>query len=269
MPDSPYLAAIRLHPIKSLDGVTVSASRIGPGGGLELDRVWALYSADGECINGKSTPAVHRIRAAFAPDVGSVTLSGGNGGAAPRTFDFPGDVSGAAAWLSSRLAQPVEVRHIPEGAPDDTLRNGPMVISTASLHAVTEWFPALDLEESRRRFRAPLEIGGVEAFWEDRLFRVLESDPVRFTLGEVTFDGINPCPRCVVPSRDPVSGADTTGFQKRFTELRQAHYPAWACQPDRIRHFYHLGINTTVGPAEHGKMLRVGDRLRLGGAARP
>src|SRR6185369_9458668 len=129
----------------------------------ELDRVWALYSADGECINGKSTAAVHRIRAAFAPDVGSVTLSNDTSGVPARTFAFPGESSAAAAWFSEYLEQPVEVRHVPEGAPDDTLRNGPMVVSTASLRAVTEWFPTLDLAESRRRFRVPLEIDGVEA----------------------------------------------------------------------------------------------------------
>jgi len=55
------LAEIRLHPIKSLDAVSVRESRIGPGGGLEFDRVWALYSADGRWVNGKSTPAIHQI----------------------------------------------------------------------------------------------------------------------------------------------------------------------------------------------------------------
>ena len=51
------------------------------------------------------------------------------------------------------------------------------------------------------------------------------------------------------------------GFQKRFSELRRAHYPSWACEPDRIKHFYHLGINTRVAPTEYGKLLRVGDLM--------
>ena len=75
MPDSPHLAGIHLFPIKSLDGVTVPDCCIGPGGGLALDRVWALYSEDGRFINGKSSAGIHLIRAVFAPDVGSVTLS--------------------------------------------------------------------------------------------------------------------------------------------------------------------------------------------------
>jgi len=69
------LANIRLHPIKALDAVSVNEARIGPAGGLELDRVWALSSVDGRWVNGKRTAAVHLIRAAYAPDISSVTLT--------------------------------------------------------------------------------------------------------------------------------------------------------------------------------------------------
>ena len=154
------------------------------------------------------------------------------------------------------------VRYAAEGFPDDTIRNGPMIVSTATLQTVVDWFPGLDLEEARRRFRTPLEIDGVCAFWEDRLFGVLETDAVRFTIGDVRLEGTNPCPRCAVPARDSQSGEDLIGFQKRFTDLRRAHYPSWAREPERIKHFYHLGINTRVAPTEHGKLLRVGDPIR-------
>jgi hypothetical protein len=263
MRNSPHLVEIRLHPIKSLDGVTVPESRIGPGGGLELDRVWALYSTDGHCINGKSTAAIHLIRAAFAPDVSSVTLSvtGDRQNVAPQTFAFPGAFASAEEWFSEYFERRVVVRYAAEGVPDDTIRNGPMVVSTATLRTVSDWFPEIDLEESRRRFRTPLEIDGVCAFWEDRLFSVHESDAVRFTIGDVKFDGTNPCPRCVVTARNSLSGVDRIGFQKRFSDLRRAHYPSWACEPDRIKHFYHLGINTRVAATEYGKFLRVGDLI--------
>ena len=264
MLNSPHLAEIRLHPIKSLDGVSVRECRIGPGGGLELDRVWAICSEDGQFINGKTTAAIHRIRAAYAPDMSSVTLSvdGDRRNLAPRTVAFPGDVTSAERWFTDYFERPVIVRYAAEGFPDDTIRNGPMVVSTASLKTVVDWFPGIDLEEARRRFRTPLEIDGVCAFWEDRLFSVLETDAVRFTIGDVRFEGTNPCPRCAVPARDSQSGDDLIGFQKRFTDLRRAHYPSWACEPERIRHFYHFGINTRVASTEHGKLLRVGDLVR-------
>src|SRR5260370_9328569 len=101
-PGSPRLANIRLHPIKSLDPIHVKEARIGPGGGLELDRAWALYSADGQWVNGKRTAATHLIRSAFAPDVNSVTLSvpGDSRNIPPRPFPFPGDAPSASRWFS-------------------------------------------------------------------------------------------------------------------------------------------------------------------------
>ena len=99
----PRLANIRLHPLKSLDPVSVQEARIGPNGGLELDRAWALYSEDGRWVNGKRTPAMHLIRTAYAPDLASVTLSvpGDRRKLPAMTFAFPGDTEGAALWFST------------------------------------------------------------------------------------------------------------------------------------------------------------------------
>ena len=72
---TPRLANIRLHPIKALDPICVNEARIGPNGGLELDRVWALYSVDGRWVNAKRTAAIQLIRATYAPDISSVTFT--------------------------------------------------------------------------------------------------------------------------------------------------------------------------------------------------
>src|SRR6266446_1993479 len=204
-PVSPRLANISLFPIKSLDPFAVKEARIGPGGGLEFDRAWALYSADGQWVNGKRSTAIHLIRATFAPDVSSVTLSvpGDRRKIPTKTFAFPGDTASASKWFSNFFEQPITVRHSPEGFPDDTIANGPTIVSTASLQAVCDLFPGMDLDEARQRFRATLEIDGAPAFWEDQLFGEEERSAVRFCLGEVNFEGSNPCGRCAVPSRDP------------------------------------------------------------------
>ena len=133
-PAKPRLANIRLHPIKSLDPVSVTEARIGPGGGLALDRVWALYTGDGRWVNGKRTAAIHLIRAAFAPDVGSVTLSvpDDRRSIPARRFAFPNDTESAAEWFSVYFEQQILVRYAPEGFPDDPIANGPTIISTAS-----------------------------------------------------------------------------------------------------------------------------------------
>jgi len=272
-PVSPRLANICLHPIKSLDSLPVKEARIGPGGGLEFDRAWALYSADGEWVNGKRAAAIFLIRAAFAPDISSVTLSvpGDRRKIPTKTFAFPGDTAPASKWFSNFFEQPITVRHSPEGFPDDAIANGPTIISTASLQAVCGLFPGMTIDDARLRFRTTLEIDGdrsavapaeVPAFWEDQLFSAEERSTVRFRIGEVNFEGSNPCARCPVPPRDPHTGVIIPGFQKIFSDYRRSHVPAW-CPEARFDHYYRLATNTRVASSEAGKILRVGDLLVL------
>jgi len=266
-PRTAWLANIRLHPIKGLDPVSVPEARIGPNGGLELDRVWVLLSVDGQWINGKRTAAIHHIRAEYDPLVSMVTLSLSGGakqsnGLKPARFAFPADYTPAAAWFSEYFDQTVVVRHIREGVPDDGLAPGPTIVSTASLQKVCELFPEIELHEARERFRATLEVDGVPAFWEDQLFGEHENYPVRFKIGEVAFEGSNPCARCPVPPRNPRTGEDLVGFQKKFSEMRRASLPATS-PASRFDHFYRLSTNTRVPSTEQGKPLRVGDAVRF------
>jgi uncharacterized protein YcbX len=260
----PTLADIRLHPIKSLDPVSVREARIGPSGGLELDRAWALYSVDGRWVNGKRTAAMHLIRAGFAPDLSSVTLSipGDRRNIPARTFAFPADTESAAEWFSVYFEQQLLVRYAREGFPDDTIANGPTIISTATLQAVCAWFPGLTIEEARLRFRTTLEIGGVPAFWEDQLFGENERSVVCFRIGQVAFEGSNPCARCPVPPRNPHTGEILLDFSRRFSEMRRKTLPAWSPE-SRFDHFYRLAVNTRVASSESGKLLRLGDPLQL------
>ena len=286
---------IRLHPIKSLDPVSVAEARIGPGGGLEHDRAWALYSVDGRWVNAKRTAAMHLIRATYAADLSSVTLAvpGDRRNIPARTFPFPGGTEDAAEWFSVYFEQQILVRYAPEGFPDDNIANGPTIISTASLQAVADWFPGLTLDAVRQRFRTTLEIdaadvsanaagskeitnargsiaaasaasanGHLPAFWEDQLYGEDERSVVRFRIGEINFEGSNPCARCPVPARDPQTATDLIGFQKRFTDLRRETLPPWA-PATRFDHFYRLAVNTRIAPTETGKPLRLGDSLIL------
>ena len=258
----------------------VNEARIGPNGGLELDRVWALYSADGRWVNAKRTAAMHLIRASYAPDISSVTLTvpGDRRKIPAMSFAFPGDAESAAEWFSMYFEQAIQVRYTREGFPDDGLAPGPTIVSTASLQAVCEWFPGMTLDEARRRFRTTLEIdadhsaigneldrssGAAETlppFWEDQLFAESETSVVRFKIGDVAFEGSNPCARCPVPARESQTGITNDGFQKRFTDLRGAQLPPWA-PAERFDHFYRLATNTRVPSTEHGKLLRLGDAL--------
>src|SRR2546421_2296640 len=272
-PVSPRLANICLYPIKSLDPFPVREARIGPGGGLEFDRAWALYSADGQWVNGKRTAAVHLIRAAFAPNVSSVTLSvpGDRRKIPTKTFAFPGDTAAASKWFSNFFEQPITVRHSPEGFPDDTIANGPTIVSTASLQAVCGLFTGMTIEDTRLRFRTTLEIDGdrsavspaeVPAFWEDQLFSAEERGGVPFRIGEVNFEGSNPCARCPVPPRVPHTGVIIPGFQKIFSDYRRSHVPGW-CPEALFDHYYRLATNTRVASIDACIVLRVGDLIDL------
>jgi uncharacterized protein len=258
---SPRLARIRIHPIKSLDPIEVRETRIGPNGGLAHDRGWALFAVDGRWVNAKRTAAMHLIRAAYAPDLSKVTLSvpGDRRNMFTAELDFPADTERAAQWFSAYFEQQIMVRHSADGFPDDGLASGPTIISTASIETVAKWF-SLTADEVRLRFRANLEIAGVPAFWEDQLFTADPSGTMRFRIGDIHFEGSNPCARCPVPARDARTGADLLGFQKRFSELRRAELPAWS-PAERFDHFYRLATNTRVPSTEAGKPLRVGDIL--------
>ncbi|HVS88656.1 MAG TPA: hypothetical protein VHF01_10610 [Candidatus Acidoferrum sp.] len=248
-------------------------ARIGPNGGLEFDRAWALYTIDGRWVNAKRTAAIHLIRAAYAPDLSSVTLSvpGDRRNMFTAALAFPGDTERAAEWFSAYFEQQIIVRYAREGFPDDGLAPGPTIISTASLQIVCEWFPGITIEEARLRFRATLEIdvdrcavtqGEVPAFWEDQLFAEDERSVVRFRIGEVAFEGSNPCARCPVPSRDSHTGEILLDFTRRFTEMRRTTLPPWSPEM-RFDHYYRLATNTRVPSSESGKLLRLGDSLEF------
>lgn len=263
-PVSPRLSLIQLHPIKALDAVHVNEARIGPGGGLAFDRVWALYSADGQWVNGKRTAAVHLIRAVYARDLSSVTLSVPDDSRkiVTQTIAFPDNTVAAAKWFTTFFEQQVTVRYSPEGFPDDPIANGPTIVSIASLQAVSELFPGMTMDEARERFRTTLEIDGVPAFWEDQLFGEEERSVVRFRIGEVNFEGSNPCARCPVPPRDPRTGEIIPGFQKRLSDFRRANIPSWTPEA-RFDHYYRLATNTRVAPTQSGRILRLGDPVIL------
>jgi uncharacterized protein YcbX len=252
---TPVLCEIRVYPIKSLDPVTVEEARIVAGGGLEYDRSWAMVDRAGGFITGKRNAAVHRLRTGY--DLANRTVAFSSGPA----FRLVEDAGPLAAWLSDYFAEAVEIQYNPCGGfPDDTAAPGPTILSANTLEAVSSWF-GLTTESVRRRFRANLELEGIPAFWEDQLYG-RAGEVVRFQIGNIRFEGINPCQRCVVPSRDPDSGCASELFQKRFADQRRQTLPAWA-EVSRFDHYYRLAVNTRIPGSEIGKVLRVGDVVRI------
>lgn len=254
------LGRIWIYPVKSLPGVEVSQTVILAAGNLLHDREFALIDDAGRFMNAKRTPDIHRIQATWDLENLSVTLSRA-GENSPVTFHLNENLQGLSEWFSDFFRVPLTVVRKAEGGfPDDTEASGPTIISSATLQAVASWFPGLQVNDVRRRFRANLELEGGEPFSEDRLFGG-PGELVPIQIGDARLLGSNPCQRCVVPTRDAATGEVWPGFQKEFAVQREA---SLAPTTNRVRfnHFYRLAVNTVVRhPAS--QTIRVGDRVRL------
>jgi uncharacterized protein YcbX len=252
-----HLGRIEIFPIKSLDGLLLEEARVTTAGILEQDRVYAIMDRDGKVVNGKRTARVHQLRCAFDPLIKEVQFW--QSGSSPAQFRLDDPVP-IGKWLTDFFGFPAALRHdLQQGFPDDRVASGPTITSEASLQAIQQWYPELTLESVRRRFRANLELGGGAAFCEDQLYGAAD-ERKPFQIGTVNFLGHNPCQRCVVPTRDPVSGEAVPEFQKKFMRLRREHLPTWA-SVERFNHFYRFAVNTSIPATEAGKRLRVGDPL--------
>jgi len=282
----PTLDRITIYPVKSLDGVDVPEAVVLPSGALEHDRRWQLTDIDGRVLNAKRSPLLHAIRAEFDLDARLITLSIDPlalqaraipgierlASLSPGTFPLVPGPDGPCGWLSEALCASethsngvLLLERADGGFPDDREAPGPTVVSTASLEAITRWF-GFDLAEARRRFRANLEIGGCDAFWEDTLASParenlpslidlppdLPADPYadlppleprEFAIGEARCRATNVCRRCVVPSRDSRTGEVTIAFRDAFEARRNRGMRA-DVDPGAWRTLYRLGLNT-------------------------
>jgi uncharacterized protein YcbX len=256
-----YLSRILIYPVKSLDGISVQSIRMLKSGALEGDRQFALVDSAGKFVNGKRFPAIHRLRGTFNATARLLQISIDGDGPA-HCFHVDQQRDRLEQWLTEYFHFPVALtENTAAGFPDDTDSPGPTLISTATLHEVASWFAGITPDSMRARFRANLEFGGVDAFWEDRLYKTA-GNPLNFRIGDVEFLGINPCQRCVVPPRDPATGANSPDFAKTFAARRQSTLPPWA-ERSRFNHFYRLAVNTIVPSTEVGKTLQVGDELTI------
>jgi len=250
---------MRVFPFKSLDGVDVIAATVAERGGLQSDRAFAMFDANGAFVNGKREPRVHELRVSYNAPVTQATFVSPRV-AASFTFAFQDDPAELAGWLGRHFERPIVVRRdLTGGFPDDMQAPGPTVIATATLATVASWFRGMTTDDARRRLRANVEVGGVPAFWEDGLYTAA-GNVVPFRVGDVVLEGTNPCARCVVPSRDPVTGVPLLEFAKVVAERRAAGLPPWADR-SRFDHFYRLALNTRADRAQAGLTIHAGDAL--------
>ena len=254
-----YVARLFIYPIKSLDPDERDRSTILKSGALKGDRTWAIFDKAGNFVNGKRNQKVHNLRSQFDLETNTILLRIQGRGI---KFNLVTEQQALCNWLENYFGFPVEIeQNLNIGFPDDTVSPGATIVSTATLEAIADWYPELTTEDIRRRFRINIEIGGVPAFWEDKLFTTSEQT-VKFKVGDVEFMGVNPCQRCVVVTRDPQTGQPYPKFQKTFIQQRKNTLPEWT-ERSRFNHFFRLAVNTRLSPSEAGKVIAVGDRVMV------
>lgn len=263
MEAKPTVSRITIYPVKSLDGVSLNRAEIGNGVCLLHDREYAILDNNNRFINGKSNALVHSLRSKV--DFEKETISFRHDSEQIwKTFHLQKEKLAINDHLSAFFNEPASLAQNKEGRFMDIPGiAGLTVVSTASLKSVASWFEGMDMEETRRRFRATIEITGVPAFWEDRLF-IEEGTAVEFKIGNVTILGISPRARCVVPTRHPETGEIIHAFPKIFARSRAAAIPPWSTLED-YDHSYYLTVNCYIPPSELGKWIEAGDEVRITG----
>jgi uncharacterized protein YcbX len=258
----PHVARICLYPIKSLDAVEVRQGKVLQSGALECDRQFAIFDEKGKYVNAKRYAKIHLLRSKFDLENNIVSLKI-QGNETEKSFNLESQTSHLEAWLSEFFGFTVQIgKNLITGFPDDTISPGPTIVSTATLKEVASWYSDLTEDNIRRRMRTNIEIDGVPAFWEDKLFSQSDS-VINFKVGNLQFIGVNSCQRCIVPTRDAVTAEVTSDFQKIFINKRRETLPTWV-NKSSFNHYYKLTVNTRLANEQvENTMMKVGDEISI------
>ena len=273
------LSHISVYPVKGLDAVNPDRVAVTAGGGLTGDRVYALYDDEGY-LNARRTAAFHPVASSFDLDAGTVQLSAPDRPA--QTFDVDADRAALETWLGEHLGTDVELQGGRSGEQSDRAiygdgsQTGPTLVSEATLRELASWFDGIDPEGMRRRLRPNLVVSGVNAFWEERLLGSLDEAVYadggtdcdaraypRVRIGDVTLEGVEPIPRCVVPTRDPDTGEEYDGFRETFVRRRAETLPSWTDEATLAGNLYSATLGTHIPEGERDGDLVVGEAVAL------
>lgn len=215
----PSLSEIYVHPIKSTRGIEVSSAQVVESG-LAFDRMMMLADPDGRFVTAREMPQLVLFQTALLPD-GVVIHSPDGDSIAVFYRDFtqraPSEVWGnhfaslvapepVNLWLSEKLGRALCLRWTGfhserrvEGHAEQPLSYADgyplLLISAASLDALQQ---RCSQPLTMRQFRPNLVVRDTEPFAEDS-WKVIR-------IGEVIFDVVKPCGRCILTTVNPADG---------------------------------------------------------------
>ncbi|MER2494730.1 hybrid-cluster NAD(P)-dependent oxidoreductase [Vibrio neptunius] len=213
------LSQINVYPVKSLGGITQSSSWVEKQG-LMFDRRFMLALSDGSMVTARKYPHMVKVQSSLTPD-GLIFVVDGKSPLRLRYSDFkmqeaPAQVwkdtftaytttDEADDWFSEVLQQRVELLFSGEQSNRVREKVGhnvsfadgyPMlVIGQGSLDELNRRSPE---HHSMDQFRANLIVSTNQAFEEDSWKRI--------RIGEVEFEAVKACERCILTTVDVDKG---------------------------------------------------------------
>lgn len=264
-----HLSSLHVYPVKSCAGLAPDHARVEPRG-LAHDRRWMIVDEAGQFLTGRQWPALVLLRA--SPSHDGLHLSA----PAQRELFVPvpaadsacrrvtvwkdtveaADAGDAAAqWLAQFLGRPARLVHMDarshrpvsptHAQPGDQVSFADayplLLISRASLDGLNA---RLAQPLPMQRFRPNLVVQGVDA-------PHAEDGWTRLRIGDIEFDAVKPCTRCVFTTVDPARGEFDPSGEPLRTLKTYRRSPAGIT----------FGMNLI---ARGGGTLHVGDAVSLG-----
>ena len=256
-----YVASIHIYPVKSLDGIAVSQATILASGALQGDRSFAICDRSGALVNSKRNSGVDFLRLSFDMKhrIAGLKIQDTE---QEIFFHVDRERPGIEYWLSNYFGFPVKlIENLLAGFPEDNAAPGPTMIGTETIAQVASWFPRVCVNEMRHRFRANIEIGDVPAFWEDQLFGGGD-EVVRFKIGPVIFEGVNPGHPCLLSTRNSTATEVAPNLNKLLIAKQKEIMPDLV-KTGNLNQFNRLIVKTQVPHQAAGKIVHIGDEVQI------
>lgn len=219
------LSGINIFPVKSLGGFAQSSSYV-TSSGLAFDRRFMLATPDGELLSARETPKMLLYKVLLKEDgIEVVSPDGGHLSLAyPQLFQNYRQVNVWGTeinaqhcgeqfdkWFSAQLGRPCQLLFFGEQSERYTSKRPEIPVGFA------DGYPLLLISEasladlnsrssapvSMQHFRTNLVVKGCEPFEEDRWKKI--------RIGEVEFEIVKPCSRCIMTTVDPETADPITG----------------------------------------------------------
>ncbi len=218
-----HLSSLHLYPIKSARGIAVEQAHLDDFG-LVLDRRWMVVDAAGDLITQREAHQMALVDVALENGHVVASTAGREPLRLPQTPGHGPEIRvrvwddtcnaidmgpDAAAWFTDYLERPARLVYMP----DTTFRRvNPAYVAEPRRVSFADAYPVLligqnSLADLNRRLPAPLPMNrfrpnivveGGEPFEEDRWRHI--------QIGNVRFEVVKPCDRCVTTTIDQDTG---------------------------------------------------------------